>query len=104
MFDFDSIFMDPAIVEQPEKFNPDRFLDESGAFVKPFLSWAPCLYRRTDWKLGAVSVHGELDQNIYIQQKSAKDFWIFGFNTWAQKIYCKDHLITDQKCWTHVIC
>ena len=35
LFDFDSIFMDPNIFEQPETFNPDRYLDEAGMFVKP---------------------------------------------------------------------
>ena len=35
LFDFDSIFMNPNIFEQPEIFNPDRYLDEAGMFVKP---------------------------------------------------------------------
>ena len=35
MFDFDSIFMDDEIFERPEVFNPDRFINESGAFETP---------------------------------------------------------------------
>ena len=35
MFDFDSIFMDSEIFEHPETFNPNRFIDETGAFVTP---------------------------------------------------------------------
>ena len=31
MFDYDSIFMDNEIFERPNVFNPDRFLNESGA-------------------------------------------------------------------------
>ena len=35
MFDYDSIFMDDEIFERPNAFNPDRFLNESGAFETP---------------------------------------------------------------------
>ena len=35
MFDFDSIFMDSEIFGHPEIFNPNRFIDETGAFETP---------------------------------------------------------------------
>lgn len=35
IFNLDSILSDPSIFEDPWRFNPDRFLDESGNLLKP---------------------------------------------------------------------
>ena len=60
----------PTIVEQPETFNPDRYLDETGVFVhpgaRPILRWAPFVFGRIFNKLGAVSVYCGLDKMVYI--------------------------------------
>ena len=34
MLNLDSFFMDPVIFKHPGKFNPDRFINGSGIFVK----------------------------------------------------------------------